>query len=284
MHILQKHLEEIPWPIKVTLIVGGALMSAFSSQYWEWLQWLGATAGAVIAGVGVCATFWHWINLWRAHQGKPRLELNPSHLIIAVLIVALGFALWQPRGLAVANPKNTHVDITAVHPLTQDEEKALRGLSEIINTKGRAAAKLAEELVRYTNPLGGGGTEYQNLPLVRDKAQDVSNAVEVLHTDIYREFLPAHTLDAAELVTALGTPTANVVESPTYIFGQKIGDYIGSLNTANLIAATAKNEQISGMLLNTTNSSRRQFEAGTSDFKKWIDSFNERVAARRLVK
>ena len=171
-----------------------------------------------------------------------------------------------------------------VAPLTPKEEAALSDLSAIINSKGRAASKLSEALLQGTNPVTGGAPEYQNPLFLRDRAQEIANAVDALDIEVYRDFLPARTFYSKELLGALGTSSTNRVDGAMYPFSQSALSYVSSLHTAMLIADEAKNEHVARMALGTTSDSRNHFETAANNFKKWIDSFNERVAARRLVK
>ncbi len=170
-----------------------------------------------------------------------------------------------------------------VRPLTIKEEEALSDLSAIINSKGRAASNLAELLLQITHPMTRNDAD-QKPSVLRDRAQEIANMVDALDIEIYRNFLPARTFYSKELLAALGTSSTNRVDGAMYPFSQTTLGYVGTLNTALLIADTAKNEQVSRMVLGTTRDSRNQFEAAANNFKKWIDAFNSRVEERRRVK
>jgi len=54
--------ENLPWWAKVPLIVGGALMSAFSNSFPQGLQTAGLILGVAIALFGCVAVIWHFIR------------------------------------------------------------------------------------------------------------------------------------------------------------------------------------------------------------------------------
>ena len=54
--------ENLPWWAKVPLIVGGALMSAFSNSFPQGLQTIGLLLGVAIALFGCIAVIWHFMR------------------------------------------------------------------------------------------------------------------------------------------------------------------------------------------------------------------------------
>lgn len=104
LHAIEKLIVEIPWYAKYALLVGGALMSAFAGTFPLSIQTWGRDIGIACASLGFLAVAWHWINLWREHLRKPRLKVEPLHLIVmglgGVLVfaaVAFGGAIWLWR-------------------------------------------------------------------------------------------------------------------------------------------------------------------------------------------
>jgi hypothetical protein len=55
-------LENLPWWAKVPLIIGGALMSAFSNSFPQGLQTAGLILGVLIALFGCVAVAWHFVR------------------------------------------------------------------------------------------------------------------------------------------------------------------------------------------------------------------------------
>jgi hypothetical protein len=93
---MRKWAENHPWWVKWAYMAGVGLMSAFASTIMpQNLQWIGFFGGASLVGMACFGSAWHGLNIFRESQGKPRLTLEPSHLIIAGLFIAVVGMGWQ---------------------------------------------------------------------------------------------------------------------------------------------------------------------------------------------
>jgi hypothetical protein len=104
-------------------------MSAFSNSLPLGLQTAGLWLGIVLLMFGCIAIIPHWINVWREKSGKPRLMLEPFHLIIFGLIgtlvwaaTALGGVIWQQR-LSSGVPDKPASTVQTRAPLTVDQRE-----------------------------------------------------------------------------------------------------------------------------------------------------------------
>ena len=85
----------IPGAVRIVLMLGGALVSAFSGVLPEAWQLAGFIAGIAAIIVGGLGSLWHLLNERRARQGKSRIGLEPLHIIGLGLLIALGGVGWQ---------------------------------------------------------------------------------------------------------------------------------------------------------------------------------------------
>jgi preprotein translocase subunit Sec61beta len=89
--------KNLPWwimyPGKGLLAICGGYVSQNPQIFPSWAVLL----GAVVALWIVLAFVWHAINAWREHNQKPRLRLDPSHVIILGLAIAAIGVVWQMR-------------------------------------------------------------------------------------------------------------------------------------------------------------------------------------------
>lgn len=77
------------------LAVGGALVSMFSGYLDPSWQEVGFIAGIVLCLLGVLGTVWHVVNNVRESRGRPRLMLDPIHVIAFGLLIVLVGIGWQ---------------------------------------------------------------------------------------------------------------------------------------------------------------------------------------------
>lgn len=306
--MLVDFFKNLPWwllyPGRALLAICGGYVSQNPQIFPHWAVLL----GALVALWVIVAFVWHAINAWREHNQKQRLRLDPQLILIGCLLGALAMVTWQwwrgtppdpriavleaqiadlrnqPRGLTLNTQQPTASAAEQHRPLTRKEEEALDELSTLINTKGRAASKLADAVLGGTHPATGGLPEYQVPRFLRDKVQEVANVLEGLDVEIYRDILPPKTFYSNELLAALGASTVNRVDGPIYPFAQATQSYLNSINQALRIADEAKSTSVTQMALGTTEGYRAPFASAANNFKNWIDSFNARVAARRVVR
>jgi hypothetical protein len=118
-------LSNLPWWVKLPGILAGSLVSAFSNRLPEVLQTFGLFAGLAFALLFAVAWGWHIGDTLRTKRGKPKLKLEPIHVIILGLMIALGGVTWQWRtGLAV-DPQVTALQ-TEVANLRKDLANAVQ--------------------------------------------------------------------------------------------------------------------------------------------------------------
>jgi hypothetical protein len=87
----------LPWYVRGPVVLGGGLMSAFSSSLPSWLGPLGFYLGAALACFGIVASIWVWFK-------GPRVKLDPIHLIgtgffgivLSAALILWGI-IWQSR-------------------------------------------------------------------------------------------------------------------------------------------------------------------------------------------
>src|SRR5260370_32145907 len=94
--------KNLPWWIKVPAGLVGAAMNQYSNKLPDWAGPYGEIAGAALALWVVLAFLWHGVNAWRQHKQKPRLKLEPSHVIILGLAIALCAVIWHSRRAPLA--------------------------------------------------------------------------------------------------------------------------------------------------------------------------------------
>jgi hypothetical protein len=113
MFDLEEAVEKIPLWVKWLLLVGGALMSAFASRLPDSIQALGLEIGVISAFLGCIGLTYHFANEWRERRGKPRIKLEPSHLIILGLVLAVVGTGWLLYGTRAASITSTTTNVTA---------------------------------------------------------------------------------------------------------------------------------------------------------------------------
>lgn len=98
--------KNLPWwilyPGKAMVAAVGGYVSQNPQIFPHWAVLLGAALSLWI----VLAFIWHAINAWREHNKKSRLKLEPSHVIIMGLAIALGGVVWQMRSVAPSDQAN----------------------------------------------------------------------------------------------------------------------------------------------------------------------------------
>jgi hypothetical protein len=134
---------KLPWWVRLPLILGGSLSSAFSGSLPAWLQPLGLYAGISLAGIGAGASIWHWLNDRRSKQGKKRLSLEPIYLATFGLVVAIVGVGWQiSRGFQTADVVAAPPTELAKPPMKQmltayDVEQRQRAIDELYGILGK---------------------------------------------------------------------------------------------------------------------------------------------------
>jgi hypothetical protein len=86
--------ENLPWWEKVPLIIGGAMMSAFSNSFPPGLQTAGLFFGIAMAAFGCLAVVWRFLKDWQ----RGIIKVEPYHLIMSGLIGATFFLLMASIG------------------------------------------------------------------------------------------------------------------------------------------------------------------------------------------
>lgn len=107
--------KNLPWwiqyPAKAIAAVVGGYVSNNPQIFPSWA----VLVGAAVALWVVLAFLWHALNTWREHNQKPRIKLEPSHIIMLGLIIGLGGAvwqMWQPQVVSGASAKPSEGDDT----------------------------------------------------------------------------------------------------------------------------------------------------------------------------
>jgi hypothetical protein len=107
----------------MVFVVGGVLISAFSSKLPVYLQTLGVWAGVLIVLVGAVGIIFHLVREVRG----AKLGISPMHIIIIGLcgvaistLVAAGGIIWQAR--RSTSSINTDQNSQGIHKITKTSE------------------------------------------------------------------------------------------------------------------------------------------------------------------
>jgi hypothetical protein len=122
MQPLVDFFKNLPWyilyPGKAVFAGVGGYVSQNPQIFPAWAVLLGAAVALWV----VLAFLWHAMNTWREHNKKSRLRLEPSHVIILGLAIALGGVVWQMNSAKLAKTEtptnNTTATTTPVVPLS----------------------------------------------------------------------------------------------------------------------------------------------------------------------
>jgi hypothetical protein len=87
--------NNIPAYIRLPGAVVSALAGHYANKLPEWVEPYGMALGYGLAIWIVVASIWHWGNIWREKRGKARLTLDPIHIIVLGLVIALAGVGWQ---------------------------------------------------------------------------------------------------------------------------------------------------------------------------------------------
>jgi len=104
MQVVIDFFKNLPWyimyPGKALTALAGGYVSQHPEIFPSWAVLLGAAVSLWV----VVAFLWHAVSTWREHKGKPRLRLEPSHIIILGLAIALAGVVWQMRSPQSGKP------------------------------------------------------------------------------------------------------------------------------------------------------------------------------------
>jgi hypothetical protein len=180
---MPRWITELPWWVRLPGFVAGFLMSAFATKFPDGFQALGLYAGLVLALWTAGATAWHRADLWRIGRGKPRVRLEPSHLIIIGLAIAVVGMAWQLYQGPKVIKEVVQVPIAATPPPAKpspprqltayEKEQRLRAVDEIYNimaTQLTPAWQEGRNLFNQLLPIIGDETAKQ---LLSDHANKV---------------------------------------------------------------------------------------------------------------
>lgn len=90
--------KSLPWYVTAPSGVLGAALNQYAAKILPtWAGSAGELLGGSLALWVALAFVWHAINAWREHNKRPRLQLEPSYIIILGLVIALVGVVWQWR-------------------------------------------------------------------------------------------------------------------------------------------------------------------------------------------
>src|SRR5712664_1658831 len=87
--------RNLPWWIQLPGKALAAACGGYVSNHPEIFPSWAVLVGAAVALWVVLAFLWHAMNTLREHQKKPRITLEPHHIIILGLFIALGAVIWM---------------------------------------------------------------------------------------------------------------------------------------------------------------------------------------------
>ncbi|HWX83012.1 MAG TPA: hypothetical protein VNZ48_05360 [Xanthobacteraceae bacterium] len=126
-HWIPQWAANLPWWVKWAFMAGVGALSAFlPGVVAPNLQVIGASIGAALILVSIAGATGHTVNEHRAKQGKPRLKLEPSHLILLGLVIAAIGASWQMYRGPVQHAPLTQAEKDEITKPFRDEVKSLK--------------------------------------------------------------------------------------------------------------------------------------------------------------
>jgi hypothetical protein len=95
-HWIPRWIETLPWWVRWAFVGGVGALSAFLPTVLD-LSWqkIGVAVGASLIAIAVGGAITHAVNAAREKRGLSRLQLEPIHIIIVGLVIALAGAGWQ---------------------------------------------------------------------------------------------------------------------------------------------------------------------------------------------
>lgn len=105
-HWIPQWVAALPWWVKWAFMAGIGFMSAFLPTVLglSW-QMVGVVIGGALTAVAFLGAVTHTVNKRREKRGQRRLKLEPSHLIILGLVIALAGAIWQWHKTPPSDPQ-----------------------------------------------------------------------------------------------------------------------------------------------------------------------------------
>jgi hypothetical protein len=154
-HWIPRSIASLPWWVRLPTLVASLLVSAFASRLPNWAQDGGYYLGLTLAAWVMMASIWHWIDRWRADHGKPRLKLEPIHLIALGLLIALVGVGWQLyRGSTSASSQKLTVTATKIPAPTPEQKDAITApLRDKINELTASNSEKDRQLVAKDREL-----------------------------------------------------------------------------------------------------------------------------------
>jgi hypothetical protein len=145
MSKIEQFVDRLPWPIKVLFILGGSLMSAFSSKFPDGLQSAGLYLGIAIVALALFALIWHSVK----NSGRGKMIVGLAIVlcgcalgVLGLSIIAAGDRLPPPIPVKVADKSITSTSpqppssdsFASTYTISQPEIRSLR--DEIFKIRG----------------------------------------------------------------------------------------------------------------------------------------------------
>jgi hypothetical protein len=277
--------EELPWWAKSLLIIGGALMSAFSNSFPPGFQLFGLYLGIALSLAGVMASTWHWLNQWRVRRGKPRVKLEPSHLIsigliggaIFLSIAAAGYA-WQTfwpsakvnaaQGIAASAPVRSGPVFTTQYG-REKFRSALDDLAGVVNSHVGEVIRLSNN-VAGVHPLVGIGRGRGAIE-PEEKLKQISEKYKEA-MDSYAAFFDRYPIYRQDFTNLL--PAQNQWNA----YHKALNNFMRSVYLIREAERYPADTKLFEVAIASIDPVQEQFIQATNSLKEWVDLVNQKIA------